>query len=80
MLAEAAPGLAQPERDLSMIATAAGDEARRYAEATGRTCVAPGRADVLPDPLALDDIAAIVHQLRSRHDRTADPSTTAGPQ
>ena len=64
-------GLAPPERDLWMIVTDTGDEARRYTEATGRA-VDPAGLEFYQIRWALDDISAFVHQLRTSHCRTAD--------
>jgi spectinomycin phosphotransferase len=64
-------GLGPPERDLWMVAGQSGEEARRYADLTGRS-VDPGLLEWYRLRWALDDISAFVHQLRSAHDRTAD--------
>jgi spectinomycin phosphotransferase len=64
-------GLASPERDLWMIASAAGDEMRRYTDATGRT-VDPAGLTLYRLRWALDDLSAFVTRLRSAHHRTGD--------
>jgi len=64
-------GLGPPERDLWMVAGASGEEARRYADLTGRA-VDPGLLQWYRLRWALDDISAFIHQLRSAHGRTAD--------
>jgi spectinomycin phosphotransferase len=63
-------GLGPPERDLWMVAGESGEEARRYADLTGRA-VDPGLLEWYRLRWALDDISAFVHQLRSAHGRTA---------
>ena len=63
-------GLAPPERDLWMIVTGTGDEARRYTEATRRV-VDPAGLEFYRIRWALDDMSSFVHQLRAKHDRTA---------
>ncbi len=63
-------GLAPPERDLWMIVTSTGDEARRYTHATGRP-VDPAALEFYRIRWALDDASSFVHQLRARHGRTA---------
>jgi spectinomycin phosphotransferase len=64
-------GMAQPERDLWMVVTDTGDEARRYTEAT-RRAVDPAALAFYRLRWALDDISAFTHRLRNRHRRTAD--------
>jgi spectinomycin phosphotransferase len=64
-------GLGPPERDLWMVAGESGEEARRYADLTGRA-VDPGLLQWYRLRWALDDISAFIHQLRSAHGRTAD--------
>lgn len=64
-------GLAPPERDLWMIVTGTGDEARRYSQATGRA-VDPSALAFYRTRWALDDISAFVRQFRASHRRTAD--------
>jgi spectinomycin phosphotransferase len=63
-------GVAPPERDLWMIVTETGDEARRYTEATGRA-VDPAALEFYRIRWALDDMSSFVHQLRAKHHRTA---------
>lgn len=64
-------GLAPPERDLWWVLGDGGEDARRYAEATGRA----------PDPAALalyrirwalDDLSVFTRRCRAPHDRTPD--------
>ncbi len=64
-------GLGPPERDLWMVAGGSGEEARRYADLSGRA-VDPGLLEWYRLRWALDDISAFVYQLRSAHGRTAD--------
>jgi spectinomycin phosphotransferase len=62
-------GLAPPERDLWMVVTESGAEARRYTEATGR----PVDADALEFyriRWALDDIASFMQAFRNGHGQT----------
>jgi spectinomycin phosphotransferase len=64
-------GMAPPERDLWMVVSDTGDEARRYAEATGRA-VDPVALAFYRLRWALFDISAFTHRLRNRHRRSAD--------
>lgn len=64
-------GLAPPERDLWMVVTDSGEEARRYTKATGRE-VDPSALKLYRIRWALDDIAIDVQQFRARHRRSAD--------
>ena len=57
-------GLAPPERDLWMVVTDTGDEARRYTTATGRP-VDQAALSFYRIRWALDDVSAFVHQLRA---------------
>jgi spectinomycin phosphotransferase len=61
-------GLAVPERDLWMIATGTGDEARRYTKTTGRV-VDPAALALYRLRWPLDDISSFVAKLRTRHRR-----------
>jgi spectinomycin phosphotransferase len=64
-------GLGPPERDLWMVVSKTGGEARRYTGLTGRA-VDPGRLAVYRLRWALDDISAFVGELRAEHRHTAD--------
>ena len=64
-------GLAPPERDLWMVASATGDELRRYTELTGRL-VDTTALELYRLRWALDDISCFVRDLRAPHRRTAD--------
>jgi spectinomycin phosphotransferase len=64
-------GLAPPERDLWLVVSETGEEARRYADLTGRA-VDPARLALYRLRWALDDICAFVNRLRTEHRRTAD--------
>jgi spectinomycin phosphotransferase len=64
-------GLAPPERDLWMIVSDSGREARRYTQATGRS-VDPAALELYRIRWALDDISAFVQMFRTRHRRSAD--------
>jgi spectinomycin phosphotransferase len=63
-------GWAPPERDLWMVASAAGDELRRYTELTGRPVDATA-LKLYRLRWALDDISCFVRDLRVPHRRTA---------
>ncbi|HEU5386443.1 MAG TPA: aminoglycoside phosphotransferase family protein [Streptosporangiaceae bacterium] len=62
-------GLAPPERDLWMVATESGDEARRYTELTGRP-VDPAVLEFYRLRWALDDLSCFIRDLRAPHRRT----------
>jgi spectinomycin phosphotransferase len=62
-------GLAPPERDLWSVATASGDEVRRYTELTGRP-VDPAALEFYRLRWALDDLSCFVRDLRTPHRRT----------
>lgn len=65
-------GLAPPERDLWwVISDSEGEEARRYARATGRP-LNPAALTLYRLRWTLDDLSSFVHRLRSGHSRTAD--------
>lgn len=64
-------GLAPPERDLWMVDVGAGDELRRYAEASGRP-VNDAAMRLYRLRWRLDDIAIFVKEFRSAHHQTAD--------
>ena len=64
-------GLAPPERDLWWVVSETGQEARRYAELTGRA-VDPARLALYRLRWALDDICIFASQLRAEHGHTAD--------
>jgi spectinomycin phosphotransferase len=64
-------GLAPPERDLWLVVSETGEEARRYADLTGRA-VDPARLALYRLRWALDDIGAFVNRLRTEHRHTAD--------
>ena len=64
-------GLAPPERDLWLVVSETGEEARRYADLTGRA-VDPARLALYRLRWALDDICAFVNRLRTEHRHTAD--------
>lgn len=64
-------GLAPAERDLWMIVSDSGQEARQYTEATGRP-VDPAALELYRIRWALDDISAFLRMFRTTHDRTAD--------
>ena len=64
-------GLAPPERDLWWVVSETGQEARRYAELTGRA-VDPARLALYRLRWALDDICIFASQLRAEHRHTAD--------
>ena len=64
-------GMAPPERDLWMVVSDTGDEARCYTEATGRA-VDPAALAFYRLRWALFDISAFTHRLRHRHRRSAD--------
>ena len=61
--------LAPPERDLWMVATATGDELRRYTELTGRP-VDAAALELYRLRWALDDLSYFVRDLRVPHRRT----------
>jgi spectinomycin phosphotransferase len=62
-------GLAPPERDLWMVVSDSGEEARRYTEATGRA-VDPAALALYRIRWALDDISCDVRLFRAKHRRT----------
>ena len=62
-------GLAPPERDLWSVATASGDEVRRYTELTGRP-VDPAALEFYRLRWALDDLSCFLRDLRAPHRRT----------
>jgi spectinomycin phosphotransferase len=62
-------GLAPSERDLWMVATGSGDEARRYTELTGRP-VDTAALEFYRLRWALDDLSCFVRDLRAPHRRT----------
>jgi len=62
-------GLAPPERDLWMVATATGDELHRYTELTGRP-VDTAALELYRLRWALDDLSCFVRDLRAPHRRT----------
>lgn len=62
-------GLAPPERDLWMIVSDSGEEARRYTMATGRA-VDPAALELYRIRWALDDISIEVRRFRAKHRRT----------
>jgi spectinomycin phosphotransferase len=64
-------GLAPPERDLWMVDAGAGDELRRYAEASGRP-IDEAAIRLYRLRWQLDDLSIYVKRLRSAHRRTAD--------
>jgi spectinomycin phosphotransferase len=64
-------GLAPPERDLWLVVTETGEEARQYTDLTGRA-VDPARLALYRLRWALDDICAFVSRLRTEHRHTAD--------
>ena len=61
--------LAPPERDLWMVATESGDEARRYTELTGRR-VDAAVLEFYRVRWALDDLSCFLRDLRAPHRRT----------
>ncbi len=61
--------LAPPERDLWMVATESGDEARRYTDLTGRR-VDAAMLEFYRVRWALDDLSCFVRDLRAPHRRT----------
>jgi spectinomycin phosphotransferase len=61
--------LAQPERDLWMVATETGDELRRYTELTGRPVDATA-LELYRLRWALDDLSCFLRDLRAPHRRT----------
>ncbi len=63
--------LAPPERDLSLIVTASGEDVDRYQEATGRQ-VEPAVITVYRVRWYLDDLASAIRLFRNRHRDTAD--------
>jgi spectinomycin phosphotransferase len=64
-------GLGPPERDLWMVVSTTGEEARRYTDLTGRA-VDPARLATYRLRWALDDISAFVGELRTGHRHTTD--------
>jgi spectinomycin phosphotransferase len=64
-------GLGPPERDLWMVASETGEEARRYADLTGHA-VDPARLGMYRLRWALDDTSYFVNTLRTEHRHTAD--------
>ena len=64
-------GLGPPERDLWWVVSETGEEARRYADLTGRA-VDPARLAMYRLRWALDDISIFVSLLRAEHRQTAD--------
>jgi spectinomycin phosphotransferase len=64
-------GLAPPERDLWWVVSQTGEEARRYADLTGRA-VNAARLAMYRLRWALDDISIFVSQLRAEHHRASD--------
>jgi len=64
--------LAPPERDVSLIATTAGEEFDRYQQATGRQ-IDPSVVTLYRLRWYLDDLASAVRLFRSHHRETPDP-------
>jgi spectinomycin phosphotransferase len=69
-------GLGPPERDLWMVVSETGGEARRYTRLTGRA-VDPARLAMYRLRWALDDISSFVGELRAEHTADTEPAWLA---
>jgi spectinomycin phosphotransferase len=64
-------GLAPPERDLWLVATASGEEVALYAELTGHE-VSQAAMSLFRLTWELTDVAAYIEQFRSPHQHSED--------